>query len=394
MEAQTNFPGLLLRRGRLAKGWSQEGLCKGICAVSYLSKIEKGSAVPSDEILALLLQRLGLAWHGAQAARQAGDLAERLYDAVTAADHLRADRLFAELDAHREEYGNGPYMLDLAVLELYREAPPAAPFPLEDFADVMTPRQAALWLLATGRDPARAVRLAPSPFAWMACGRESYWAGHYNQAVQELQQGFALAGEACLPYVMLNCQLFLGNCYSDMNQFEPMLRHYRLAQRLAEALREEELLYIIRYNIASSQIQQGRYEEAYRFFHGEARGMLALHKLAICCEKLGLRQEALAALDRAGAAPPGRMARDDAGLMCQVVRYRVEHPGYRQDPAYGALLLDCFAMLREKFPQGYAGFHLPWVEEWYIANRQYKQAWALLRDFPEYIALSENKEEN
>ena len=36
------FPGLLIRRERLARDWSQKGLCQGICTVSYLSKIEQG----------------------------------------------------------------------------------------------------------------------------------------------------------------------------------------------------------------------------------------------------------------------------------------------------------------------------------------------------------------
>ena len=36
--------GALLRVLRLQRNWSQETLCHGICAVSYLSKIEQGKA--------------------------------------------------------------------------------------------------------------------------------------------------------------------------------------------------------------------------------------------------------------------------------------------------------------------------------------------------------------
>ena len=50
------FVGTLIRRERLRKNLSQEGLCKGICVVSYLSKIEQGKADPSDEVAALLLE--------------------------------------------------------------------------------------------------------------------------------------------------------------------------------------------------------------------------------------------------------------------------------------------------------------------------------------------------
>ena len=72
-----SFEGLIIRRERMAKSWSQDGLCAGICAVSYLSKIEKGKAGASREILALLMQRLEIVWHGGEEAARAAELAER-----------------------------------------------------------------------------------------------------------------------------------------------------------------------------------------------------------------------------------------------------------------------------------------------------------------------------
>ena len=57
-----DIAGLLIRQARLRLNWSQEGLCRGICAPSYLSKIEQGKAAPSPEVTELLLRRLGLVW--------------------------------------------------------------------------------------------------------------------------------------------------------------------------------------------------------------------------------------------------------------------------------------------------------------------------------------------
>lgn len=51
--------GYLIRRERLRRDWSQEGLCRGICAASYLSKIEQGKTRPSEEIVKALFARLG-----------------------------------------------------------------------------------------------------------------------------------------------------------------------------------------------------------------------------------------------------------------------------------------------------------------------------------------------
>jgi HTH-type transcriptional regulator, quorum sensing regulator NprR len=52
--------GMLIRKYRLEQNMSQEALCEGICAVSYLSKIEKGTVVCSDEILCRLFDILGV----------------------------------------------------------------------------------------------------------------------------------------------------------------------------------------------------------------------------------------------------------------------------------------------------------------------------------------------
>ena len=72
-------------------------------------------------------------------------------------------------------------------------------------------------------------------------------------------------------------------------------------------------------------------------------------------------------------------------MMLDLVRYRLEHPDYLKDACYGTMLLQCFQELKEKLPIGYAVFHMPWVMEWYKANRQYRQACALLENFPEKI---------
>ena len=65
-----SYYGNLILRERLARSWSQAGLCKDICTVSYLSKIETGKAQPSADVLRLLLARLGL--HTDPALEEAG----------------------------------------------------------------------------------------------------------------------------------------------------------------------------------------------------------------------------------------------------------------------------------------------------------------------------------
>ncbi len=375
------FPGLLIRRARLARDWSQRGLCQGICTVSYLSKIEQGKAEPSEEVLSLLLDRLGVAWHTGETARRAQALAGDLFDAFCSLDRGREEALLGELAAHREDYVNSPALLDLLLLEHVCGGTPCPE--LEDFVSVMDERQRCLWLVTQNRLE-EAFQLLPLPVTCALAGHGDYVAGRYTLAQERLKRAFDQAAEECRPHLMLFCRLILGNCCSDRNDYPAALRHYTAARRLARALGDEGALRDIGYNLAATQMQVGRYEEGYQYFAALPEpSLLELHKLAVCCETLGRREQALAALDRAMEAFCGEKPdRETALLMCRVVRYRLEHPDYLKDAAYGALLTGCFARLRRGLPQGYAAFHLPWLEEWYTANRQYKQALELLKKFP------------
>ena len=162
-----------------------------------------------------------------------------------------------------------------------------------------------------------------------------------------------------------------------------MEEHYRAAERMARALGRQEDLRAMAYNRAATQVECGRYQEAYGYFSAlERPRVMELHKLAVCCEGLGRTREALDALDRAKTAPEEYPDRTLCMEICGLVRRRLENPGYLRDPDYGAALMDVFHRCRRELPIGYAGFHLPWVLEWLTAGRQYKLAYELVREFP------------
>lgn len=376
----SGFVGLLLRRARLERNWSQQGLCQGICAVSYLSKIEQGKVQPSDDVVALLLERLGITWYTGEIAEKAAKMAEDLFAAFCAMDRHLGEKLCRELDAN-EDYVNTHAMMDLLLLRgMYRRD---GWKDAQAFLSVMDERQKSLCYMLQN-DYQQAYQLMPLPITCALAGYDDYISGNYARAQLRLERAFSQAAEECLPHLMLYCKVFLGNCCSDLNQYELMLQHYEGAQRLAIALQDHEMVRDIQYNIAATQMQFLRYEEAYSYFASlEAPAVMDLHKLAICCEATGRKAEAFAALDRAASAPTRYqvLEHDAADQMCAVVRYRLEHEDYLKQDTYGNLLLECFRLLRRELPRGYARFHLHWVEEWYIAHRQYKQALELSKEF-------------
>ena len=379
------FPSALIRYERLRRNWSQEGLCEGICAVSYLSKIEQGKADPGPEIWQKLMERLELSWVDSPRAQT---LAEELEEAIFSMDGKTARQLLAEMNADGRACLKGPHMLHLLLLERLCDGDAQQEVPLSAFEDCFTPHERALWLLGEDR-PSEALALLPNAYVWVASGAQLYRQGQYALAVEQLMRGATLAAEEGRARLMLQARMFLGNCHSDRLDLSAMLSHYQAATRLAMDLGETDMLEGIRYNIAATQLTMGYVEEAYAYFASvENPSVLEGHKLAVCLEKMGRKEEALQAILRAEQTvndypESGSDDPDHEWLMrlCALVRYRLEHPDYLRDPAYGEMLLSTFQRIRTELPHGFALFHLPWVEEWHTANRQYRQAYELRKQF-------------
>lgn len=375
--------GYIIRRERMRRDWSQDGLCRGICAASYLSKIEQGRVEASEDILRLLYERLELPWYGGEGALPA--LSERidaLYEQVYSGEFEALSEELSALAPQRDALLQSHAAPDIAVLEAAANwrGGTKADAGMEQY---LAPRGLALLRLMQDRD-AEAAAIYPSALC-------SYWAGvaqyesgkSYTAAVENLQRAYSLAADEGRARLMMLSRAYIGNCYCNQLDAENMEAHYTVAERLAKALHDAEMLTTIRYNRAATALETGDYESAYKYFSTlEEPSAMALHKLAICCEKLGRRDEAFSALDRADAVENTHMPEGLAEEMLSLVRRRLENPDYLRDADYGAALLDCFERCRRELPIGYAGFHLPWLLEWYTANRQYKLAYELMNEFP------------
>lgn len=362
--------GLLIRQARLRRDWSQDGLCLGICTPSYLSKIEQGKAEPSPEVTELLLRRLGLVW-----IPEPEDL-KPCWNALLSGSpgfFLCYEQLVLP---QQERLACSPLAADILLLAAFYTDTMQ---PLsEEWEPFLSTRQLALQRALQGRWD-EAARLDPLPLLSSLHGKALYTKGEYTTAIEVLRDAYRSAADAGYPHMMLSCRILIGNCYSDLGRMEEMMTHFSVAEHLAEALGDTDSLASLRYNTAATQLQLGQPKKALSYFSSLPHpSFLDLHKLAICHEQLGHREQALAAVQQAEPLAAGETERQ----MLALVRYRLEHADYLHDSAYGAQLLDCFRQLQETYPMGFTRFHLQWVLAWYKANRQYRQACRLLEEFP------------
>ena len=201
-----DISGLLIRRERLRRDWSQEGVCRGICAVSYLSKVEQGKAQASEEVLRALFARLDIPWElDAADAAALAECRERLRMGDDGGFHARFDALAPRA----EELRRGRLGVDYALLEAFR-MDRLAPLP-EDWEPFLDREGLAMQRCLQGDWPV-ALALDPQPLFLLLSGRESYRRGRYAQAVEALTEAHAAGAERGYVCLMLSCRIYLGNC--------------------------------------------------------------------------------------------------------------------------------------------------------------------------------------
>lgn len=386
------FIGILIRRERLRQNYSQEGLCRGICAVSYLSKIEQGKAEAGKDVVLPLLRRLGIDYETDETfLTWAGSRVDMLYRELLAGREKEETfrRTLAELEEKEERCLRSPWMLDVMLLRAgtEEEAQAALLAQVEPFSAAMNKRQYPLYLLCRlscglDRDAEPLLRLNAGAFYTVAAGNYYVQRGRYTEAVALLQRGYDQAAGEGRPYLMLLAGLLLGNSYSAIGHRRLMLESYQIARRLGEELGQAGLLATIDYNIAATYLEWGMNREALTLLEAAPQeGLWYWHKLAIALERAGRREEARGALSKAysGMGESGHYS--VVQKILDLVAYRLDHPDYARQEIYAAMAREVYTLAEKELGEGYARFHLPFLLEALEGQRRYKEAYQLMKEF-------------
>lgn len=383
--------GAKIRMERLKLNYSQEGLCKGICTVSYLSKIEQGQVEAGENIIQLLFQKLHISFHMEEEfLKEAGKLIDNLYEEFYSFEDMTLLR--KELKLKKREYLNSPYLLD-ALLFLGMESNQEGE-ELAQYIPCMKQKQYEVYLCMQcmkGIDKSQELLcLNPNAYYMTQLGILRCQKGQYVEALELLLKGYELCSKEGYVTGMLYAQNFLGNSYAGLNKYELMLRSYKVAARIAKALKEDEFISQINYNIGSSLLEWNQVEQAKEYLDQcEQRSILYYQKYTICLEKLGEYELAEKTLQEGH-----RLLQDANELkeeseevllaykkMYEVVDYRLSHKEYLNEAEYEERLLDCITYLKEVMPIGYAKFHIPYYIEVLEKKRRYKEIYKILKEF-------------
>lgn len=377
--------GMLIAYERLKRNWSQAGLCEGICSVSYLSKIEKGISTPSEEIIQLLLKRLDIIVDGALES-EADMLAENAYEKIFShSETFNID--YEDIKIYKGTSGWPDLYLIYRLLSSKNKEGEGKSAEDGDFVQQlvssMDKRQLAVFSMVRG-SYSDATLYYPNAYTFYMYGKNLYEIGRYREALEPLNQAYYLSCQDGYVNLMIHIKMVKGACYSNLQDLDRAKTEYKIAHNISTAIIENDVTETIAYNIHSTEIEMGLYEQAYAYFsHLPKSNKLDFHKLAIACEKLGKPDEAFMAIEKGlKIKEANKKSNEIIDEMLHIIKFRLEHGDFVHNQSYGEQLLGLFDRIRKTFPAGFAIFHLPWVVQWYANNRQYKKIIELMGDFP------------
>ncbi|MBR5287344.1 MAG: helix-turn-helix transcriptional regulator [Clostridia bacterium] len=406
------YTGYLIRRERLAQNLSQEGLCKGICAASYLSKIESGSAEPGEEIIDRLFAALGIDFvRDPELEEEAQRQLDQFLFLMDAGEPYEEQKAFFE--ENRERLLRSEFSVRLQLYELVSSASVNNAHEMrerlteiEAFLSCLSPTEQQ-WVLLVKADCQQtqeeeygilkqAAQIRPYALATYKLAACAYRQGHYSQCSELADQAFSQAAYEGNPATMIWSSYLLGSCACNRCDIMLAQRYFQRTLALCRGYREDMSSYI-RYNLGATYLEIGQDESALKELTQakEIRSdiyynMLLHQKLALLYARLGRREEGLAELALARAAFAGEQWPESfsADLLEKMLVFAqmmlanedAEIPGFEETAR--ALYEDAGRI----YGYGYKRFYGRYLIEYYKSQRRYKEALRISEEigyFPE-----------
>lgn len=389
--------GRLLRQERLRQNLSQEGLCRGICTPSYLSKIEQGQVEPGEDILQGLFAALGLRLETDPGfLKQAQGHLNAYFSSLEFGLHPEAEEALAWLQVHRLRLLTSPLYEETALALLQSGNDPDAEELLASLASGLSEMPLArlpwyhLGAAASTHDRQRrlellkqAQRLYPRGLTALELTQCLYELGRYAACLEGAAEAYRLGAEEGNVFVMSQSALLAGTAYANQGCLEEMFREYNRVLALAQGYRQAAALRrAVSYNTGATLLENGQAAEALphllKALEEGDDDALTHHKLCLAYIDLGDIEHARRHLDAARA----QCSPEDPPLLSEMLdlaqlRMRAD---FGDDPAYDALLHRVYRLSGEVYHFGFKRFYGIALIQLLTHQRRYKEALAVTQE--------------
>lgn len=394
------YTGYLIRRERLAQNLSQEGLAKGICATSYLSKIEQGLVEPGEEIIDRLFAALGIDFVRdpaleAEAARQL----ERYLFLKEADEPAPEQEEF--LRTHSARLLRSEFALGYQVFQLIFSARPDSAdetrpllVQIEPFMPCLSARLRQWVLLVKAEYQEKwsdewaaleqAAQLGSHCLVTYKRANCAYRRGNYSLSVELAEQAYSQAAYEGNTAAMIWSCFLLGSCACNRYDLEQVKRYYQRVLALTRGHRLDLSSYI-NYNLGSTYLELGDDDSALRCLEkaeekeqDEVHNTLLHQKLAILCQRQGERERGLGHLEQAKACLKAGIwpERHRMNLIEKMVRFAelTFESAPMELPEFEQVTRELYDEAGEAYGFGFKHFYGRYLVALYKSQRRYKEA--------------------
>lgn len=113
--------GSIIKLNRIAKNISQKELSKGICVPSYLSRIENGDLLPSEEVISIIFTRLGLTFNDSEEFINNGKYQlNEFFERLNSNEFDYTNAIFDTIESMESDYITSPLIIDYFLAKMAR----------------------------------------------------------------------------------------------------------------------------------------------------------------------------------------------------------------------------------------------------------------------------------
>lgn len=233
--------GSIIKFNRINQNMSQKALSKGICVASYLSRIESGDLIPSEEVISIIFNRLGLSFNDSEEFLEKGITNLKLFfDKLHFNEFDLTNKIFNELESQENDYITSPLVIDyfLAKLARYCSTPNREKFDssknlLHSSFELLSPQQKFLYNFYVGvdelnlsQDKSLGKNLIEQALNYKDNGHCYFWLSYAYRIENNPIKSYDCIKKALDLYVAEGNIISIMSCYEKIAEVHFMLDNY------------------------------------------------------------------------------------------------------------------------------------------------------------------------